>query len=214
MLGATFTLLPLGAYFILYPLMVRGGMPPPGAELPRWGDAPWAAAADAWRVFFVAFLLNDWGFYLTHRALHHPALYRRFHKQHHRFTGTVSFAAEYAHPVEVLLSNHMPTLAGCVLMGAHPLVLFVWLVARLEKTYETHSGYSFDGTVMQKLGLANGRGAIWHDFHHSHNQGNFGNMYIDWLCGTMGPWSENGGWEAYARKGGDGRLSYLRPHRA
>ena len=34
------------------------------------------------------------GFYWTHRILHHPSLYKTFHKPHHTFTGTIGFAAE------------------------------------------------------------------------------------------------------------------------
>ncbi len=39
-------------------------------------------------------------FYWVHRALHHPALYKQIHKQHHEYKGTIGFATEYATPAE------------------------------------------------------------------------------------------------------------------
>jgi sterol desaturase/sphingolipid hydroxylase (fatty acid hydroxylase superfamily) len=44
------------------------------------------------------FLVNDFLFYWAHRALHHPKLYGRIHKQHHLFKQTIGIAAEFAHP--------------------------------------------------------------------------------------------------------------------
>ena len=40
-------------------------------------------------------------FYWTHRLLHHRALYKHIHKQHHQFKNTIGIAAEYAHPVKL-----------------------------------------------------------------------------------------------------------------
>ncbi len=48
----------------------------------------------------VSSALLSGGFYWTHRILHHPVMYKRFHKQHHEYTGTIGFAAEHAHPFE------------------------------------------------------------------------------------------------------------------
>ena len=45
-------------------------------------------------------LFLDTSFYWSHRLLHHPRLYKHFHKQHHEYRGTIGFAAEYAHFVE------------------------------------------------------------------------------------------------------------------
>lgn len=164
-----FVIEPLLVWFLLYDLMVQiGGMP---AMHSIAGD--WITVAV---ILFGARFFNDVAFYWSHRALHHPSLYSRFHKQHHRFTGTIGFAAEYAHPVEQLLSNQIPTVGFCVLVGAHPLVFYVWLTMRLLQTYETHSGV--------QLPWSQGEATAWHDYHHSHNRGCFGAMWLDQLCGT------------------------------
>ena len=86
--------------------------------------------------FCRATLFNDVGFYFTHRLLHHPYLYATFHKQHHDYHGTISIAAEYANPIESLVSNVIPSLGGILLFKAHPFVLCVWLMLRLRETYQ------------------------------------------------------------------------------
>lgn len=78
------------------------------------------------RDYVRAHIFNDVGFYFTHRLLHHPYIYASFHKQHHDYHGTISIAAEYANPVESLLSNVIPSLGGVLCFGCHPLVVVVW----------------------------------------------------------------------------------------
>ena len=72
--------------------------------------------------------------------------YKRFHKQHHEYKNTINIAAEYATPVEAVLSNYMPMILPVVAIGMHPLVWVIFLWWRLRRTYETHSGFSFEGT--------------------------------------------------------------------
>lgn len=162
-------------------------------------DAPLPALPTLYVAFLVATLGNSWGFYWSHRLLHVPALYAKFHKQHHTYTGTVGYAAEFAHPLEQLLSNQGPTVLGCLLLGSHWLVWFSWLAARLKETYEGHSGYCFKGTLLCRLGLWD-NSSPYHDFHHSNNSGNFaGNNseYLDHLFGTQDAWVRLGGVDGY-----------------
>jgi methylsterol monooxygenase len=142
----------------LYPIAAYCGMPAASAPLP---PLPTLAL-----LFAAAHAFNDVFFYATHRLLHSKLLYKRFHKQHHTFRGSVGAAAEFAHPVEVLASNQLPT-AGLVLaLGAHPLAQAAWLVLRLTQTYEVHSGYAFNGSLVSRLGVA-ACGAPFHDHHHT-----------------------------------------------
>ena len=59
--------------------------------------------------YIVAHWFNDVFFYWTHRLFHSSAVYPVFHKKHHTYTGSISIAAEYAHPVESIVSNIFPT---------------------------------------------------------------------------------------------------------
>ena len=176
--------------WLLFPYVKRLGVPAPDAALPSVATMALMLAA--------AHSFNDWGFYWTHRLLHHRALYARFHKQHHEFKGTVGAAAEYAHPFEVVLSNQIPTLGFMLGVGAHPLILFAWLVLRLSQTYEVHSGYEFGDTLAGRWGLtSNDYG--FHDHHHTVNSGNYGAEHMDWLMGTMDSYASLGGRDGYLK---------------
>lgn len=54
-------------------------------------------------IFFM--ICEDFLFYWSHRALHHPKIYPIIHKQHHEYNITVSIAAEYSHPLEFVIAN-------------------------------------------------------------------------------------------------------------
>ena len=151
--------------------------------------------------FTVQFLLNEMLFYSGHRLLHTPALYARIHKQHHSYKNTRSFAAEYAHVVEDVLTAYMPFLAGLVLMSAHFHIVFCWFLLRLTETYEGHSGYCLRDSVLGRLGLSHWRQAVFHDHHHTVNMGNFGWELLDYIFGTMDHWVVAGEVEGYLRGG-------------
>jgi sterol desaturase/sphingolipid hydroxylase (fatty acid hydroxylase superfamily) len=68
------------------------GTPAAAAPLPSLLSLFWQ--------FFVCAFINDIGFYWSHRLFHTPFFYQRYHKKHHQYTGTIGFAAEYAHPME------------------------------------------------------------------------------------------------------------------
>jgi len=172
---------PLFAYFIGFEIATFCGMPSFAEPLPP-------ASAIAWQIM-VAHLFNDWGFYMSHRLVHHPLLYARFHKQHHTYSGTIGIAAEFASPVETLFSNILPTLGGVAFFGRHPVVFSVWLFLRLVSTYQAHSGFCFR--------FLDAEGTIFHDHHHTSNRGNFGAPYIDWLFGTMDHYVKGGGVQGY-----------------
>jgi sterol desaturase/sphingolipid hydroxylase (fatty acid hydroxylase superfamily) len=170
-------------------------------------DAPLPAVPALLGYLLFAQVVNCWGFYWSHRLLHHPSLYW-IHKRHHAYTGTIGFAAEYAHPIEQILSNQGPTVLGCLLVGSHQLVWFVWLTSRLKETYEGHSGYCFKGSLLERVGLLSGSGSPYHDFHHSMNSGNFAGAngeYLDWFFGTQAAWAKLGGLEGYLALRKEGR---------
>ncbi|KAJ1411742.1 fatty acid hydroxylase superfamily-domain-containing protein [Ochromonadaceae sp. CCMP2298] len=165
---------PLGLYFA-YPMFVYFGM-----EV----STPCPGAMTVLRDLVVALAVNDTLFYWAHRTLHHKSIYKYVHKQHHEFKVPVGVCAEYANPIEDLLANILPTVAGCLVMGSHVQVLWLWLSIRILETVDAHSGYRFPLSPFHALPFQGG--ADRHDFHHSHNVGCYGSFTVfwDWACGT------------------------------
>ena len=64
------------------------------------------------RDFTISIIVREILFYYSHRLGHIPAVYKRIHKMHHKFTAPIAPSAEYAHPVEHLVANVIPIIAG------------------------------------------------------------------------------------------------------
>lgn len=125
--------------------------------------------------FVFGMVAREISFYYIHRALHHPRLYGHIHKMHHKYTAPISFAAEYAHPVEHILANVLPVAAPLALKGTHFLSMLVFTVFELWEAAADHSGYDF-----LKLPPAS-----IHDLHHEKFRVNYSTLGImDWVHGT------------------------------
>lgn len=132
-------------------------------------EAPLPPVPALIKTFIVGHIFNDVLFYLTHRLAHCKSLYIPVHKQHHEFTGTIGFAAEYANPLEVIISNQIPTIGGVLFFGCHPICIWIWISLRLQQTYEAHSGYCFEGHWLETLLITHADSAAHHDHHHTVN---------------------------------------------
>lgn len=137
----------------------------------------------------VCTVIEDALFYLSHRTLHHPSIYRHIHKQHHLFNHSVSIAAEYAHPIEFIFGNIIPFGTGPILLGSHCTVMYTWMLFRLAESVTSHSGYDFPWTPWSVIPF--GADAMKHDIHHSigatgGTAGNYATFFIWWdkLLGT------------------------------
>lgn len=112
------------------------------------------------------------------------SIYEYIHKQHHRFRAPIGMACEYAHPIEFLISNIGPVVAGPLLFRSHLLTTWLWLVIALIGTINHHSGYKLPGILGS--GLSN---PAFHDFHHAQFTNNFGLLgVLDRLHGTDKAW--------------------------
>jgi sterol desaturase/sphingolipid hydroxylase (fatty acid hydroxylase superfamily) len=83
--------------------------------------------------------------YFTHRLMHTPFFYSRIHKKHHEYKSSISYSAEYAHPVEYLLVNIMGAGSGPILLAKnmHFITFLAWIIYRVGDTLDQHSGYDF-----------------------------------------------------------------------
>jgi methylsterol monooxygenase len=138
----------------------------------------------------IAIVIEEIGFYYSHRVLHWPFFYKHIHKLHHEFKAPVGMAAIYAHPVEFILSNIGPLVAGSVVAKAHVFSAWVWLFVALVGTINHHSGYAFPWLI----GTLNPH---HHDYHHYRFDQNYGLLgWLDTFHNT------NKGYEEYMVKNG------------
>ena len=180
-----------GLIYLAYPYFIALGAQSVSAPLP--------SMTEIYLSMIYGHVFNDIFFYTTHRLFHTKALYF-LHKQHHSFGGTMGIAAEHANPLESLIANVFPTLGGVVFFGCkHPWVALAWVLVRVQQTCFAHSGYCFEGTIMEYVGFAHAHEVIFHDHHHTRNQGNFGCLFLDWLCGTCDHFVSAGLYDGYKR---------------
>jgi sterol desaturase/sphingolipid hydroxylase (fatty acid hydroxylase superfamily) len=128
----------------------------------------------------LSMICEDTMFYFTHRTLHHPKLYPWIHKKHHEFYTTVSIAAEYAHPIEYAFGNVIPVFVFSKLIGSgmHLATLQFWLAMRVFETVDGHSGYEFSWSPYRLLPFSTS--SEYHNYHHSHNVGNYESFFSIW----------------------------------
>nr|XP_016850569.1 PREDICTED: fatty acid hydroxylase domain-containing protein 2 isoform X2 [Anolis carolinensis] len=101
-------------------------------------------------------LVEEILFYYSHRLVHHPFLYKHIHKKHHEWTAPIGIISVYAHPVEHVVSNMLPAIAGPVLLGSHVTSTTVWLCLALLASSVSHCGYHLPFLPSPEF----------HDFHH------------------------------------------------
>ncbi|GIY08489.1 fatty acid hydroxylase domain-containing protein 2 [Caerostris darwini] len=120
-------------------------------------------------------LMEEIGFYYSHRFLHHPLLYKHIHKRHHEWTSPIAITAIYAHPIEHIFSNLLPPFLGPFLLGSHVVTYWLWFSIALLSTLNAHSGFHFPLFPSPEA----------HDFHHLKFNQNYGVLGIlDQLHGT------------------------------
>ena len=128
---------------------------------------------------------HDAYFYWTHRAMHHPRLFKLFHRTHHvSRTPTVWAAYSFSIPEALVQGAFVPLFAA--LVPVHDLTLFVFVAIQIVRNVMGHAG-----TELHTAAFGPGRWLGWnntttyHDLHHETGRGNY-SLYFRWWDQFMG----------------------------
>ncbi|OGM49783.1 sterol desaturase [Aspergillus bombycis] len=125
----------------------------------------------------LCFIGRDFVSYYNHRILHLPWFYRRFHKEHHKFTAPVAVAAEHTHPLDHILINVLPVVVPATLFRVHLVTFWLLMSSTILQGSMGHSGWHVRSLF--------GRDTTTHDAHHELFDVNYGTLgLMDWLHGT------------------------------
>ena len=125
-------------------------------------------------------ICEDTAFHFFHSMLHLKPIYPLLHKIHHQYRTTVGIAAYYQHPIEFTLGGCIATTLGPALLGpnTHFCTVLMWYLLRTFETMDGHCGYEFSWSPYRLIPFSTS--AEYHDFHHSHNVGNYSSMFSFW----------------------------------
>lgn len=128
---------------------------------------------------------QDAWFYWTHRAMHHPRLFRTFHWTHHKSkTPTPWTAYAFDMPEAVVTVAFVPLWAAIVPM--HDLAIFSFVTWQIIRNAIGHAGVELSpvsGRPSRLFGWLNT--TTHHDLHHQSPGSNFG-LYFTWWDRMMG----------------------------
>lgn len=137
----------------------------------------------------IILLLHDTYFYWTHRFMHHPKVFRYFHKVHHLSTNPSPWAAFAFHPLEAIVEAGIVVLVAFI-MPVHPFAIALFLLIMMIYNVYGHLGYE-----LYPKGFSRSRVGKWlntsvnHNQHHQYFQGNYGLYFLWWdrWMGTLRP---------------------------
>lgn len=146
------------------------------------GEYGWAHLAVS--ILLLA-LFHDAYFYWTHRLMHHPKLFRRFHAVHHRSVNPTPFTAYSFNPAEAAV-NFMAVPIYCAMVPTHDIATMIYMWFMIFRNALGHSGYELMTRGWTRNPLLNWSTTITHhDMHHERMTGNYG-LYFTWWDKWMG----------------------------
>jgi len=124
---------------------------------------------------FTFLLFTDFGIYWIHRWLHHPLLYARLHKPHHRWIVTTPFASHAFHPLDGFLQS----VPYHIYVFCFPMHKLAYLGMFVFVNFWTISIHDCNYRVPRFLvNIVNG--AAHHTYHHLYFNYNYGQFFTLW----------------------------------
>ena len=134
-------------------------------------------------------LLEDFGFYWGHRFLHWEPIYPYIHKIHHLHKNTIGLSTETVHPIEFVIANVLPANLGFLILQsrAHLFTQCFFIILRIIKASEAHSGYQFSWSPFSFLPFF--IKSEFHNYHHLSFKEILGSFLTIWdsMCNTINP---------------------------
>jgi Delta7-sterol 5-desaturase len=135
--------------------------------------------------FFILLIIDDTWFYWMHRLLHHRAIYKFVHFEHHKSIDVNPFTAVSFHFLEPLLLT-LWIFPVAFFVPTYAPVLGLLQVWGLFDNVKAHLGYEFYPAWFHKSWLGFLTSSTHHNMHHSKFNGNYGLHFRIWdkLLGT------------------------------
>lgn len=136
-----------------------------------------------WGYFFLSLgaliVLHDTWFYWTHRLIHHPRLFRRVHRLHHRSHNPSPWTAYSFDIGEAAINAAFLPVALLVLPVAEPAIV-LFLTHMIIRNVMGHSGYELFPSRRDGRPLLDFMTSVTHhDLHHAQAGWNYG-LYFTW----------------------------------
>ena len=128
----------------------------------------------------LALIIHDAYFYLTHRLMHHPKLFKVFHLTHHKSTNPSPWAAFAFSPLEAVVEGSIIFVIA-FLIPIHTFGILAFLLFMTIYNVYGHLGYE----IYPKW-LVNSKIGSWlntstnHNQHHKYFKGNYGLYFRLW----------------------------------
>ena len=128
----------------------------------------------------IAIVVHDTWFYWTHRLMHHPRLFKLFHRVHHESTNPSPWAAYSFAPLEAFMQACIfPLLVFTVPM--HPLAFFAFMIWQIVFNVLGHTGFEYFPSWLMKSWLGKLLNTPTnHIQHHEKMRGNYGLYFNVW----------------------------------
>ncbi len=133
----------------------------------------------------VMLLISDTWFYWSHRAMHHPSIYKYVHALHHKSLDVNPYTSTSFHVIEALwLTAWILPLA--ILMPISMTALGIMQVLGTFNNLKSHLGYELFPKFFSKPPFNMLVTATNHSLHHTQYNGNYGLFFRFWdiACGT------------------------------
>jgi sterol desaturase/sphingolipid hydroxylase (fatty acid hydroxylase superfamily) len=128
---------------------------------------------------------HDAYFYWTHRAMHHPKLFRAFHRTHHKsHTPTPWAAYAFDWPEALAQAVFLPGFLSIV--PCHDMTVFLWVTTMIVRNVMGHAGFEVHARGwLDNWFLKHINTTTHHDLHHSAAHCNY-SLYFTWWDQWMG----------------------------